>query len=394
MVTMEANPCTMHNVSDGPLAPFHAPHYHFGMLLGVTDFETEQAYHRGKTWLHNSSLHQEGVARGFDVRVDAPNDEIRVLPGLAFDARGRELHLDADACLNVPAWFEAHRDDPGFEFTDENNVVTFDGHVVIRFKSCLSRQVPALMEPCDGNRSSTAYSRFTETVEIFLRPGPAPEKAGAYHRLRLLFGLDAPREEEGAIVPADQEVLDAPSTLSSFRRFAALDEIDFAPIDPAEDVVVVLANINGITLSRLNDVLELSGGDVDVAVRPSHVATSTIQELLCGGLGPAGGPSLGGFALTDTEVELTASAPLQAASVTADAFSLSIFDSAAGWSTVAVTSAYDAADNKITLTFAALPAGPLLVRLIARGSGPTPILGENMVPIHNGTDFVHMHRRS
>jgi hypothetical protein len=206
--------------------------------------------------------------------------------------------------------------------------------------------------------------------------------------------LDTPREEEGAVVPTDQEVLDAPKTLASFRRFAALDEIDLQPIDPAEDVVVVLANIVGITLNRVNDVLELGGGDVDVAVRPSHVATSTIQELLCGGLGPAGGPSLGGFALTDTTIELVATAPLQASSVTPDAFSLTLFDNTSGWSTVAVTPAYDATENKITLTFAALPAGPLLVRLIAHGSGPTPILGENLVPIHNGTDFVHMHRRS
>ena len=63
-----------------PLSPFNALRYHFGMLLGVDDFETEQAYHRAKMRIHNAWLHRAGVVWGFDVRLDVPHGEIRVLP--------------------------------------------------------------------------------------------------------------------------------------------------------------------------------------------------------------------------------------------------------------------------------------------------------------------------
>jgi hypothetical protein len=132
--------------SDGPLSPFYALHYGFGMLLGVADFETEQAYHRGKMRLHNAWLHREGVAWGLGVGLDT-KDEIRVTAGLATDAAGRELYLDKDACLNVPAWFDAHKADAEFTFKEDNAGIVFDGHVVIRFKQCLTRQVPSLSTP-------------------------------------------------------------------------------------------------------------------------------------------------------------------------------------------------------------------------------------------------------
>lgn len=90
-----------------PTDPFEALHYHFGMLLGVDDFETEQAYHRGKMRLHNAWLHREGVVWGLAVQVgeaDRKRSELRVTRGLALDPAGHELHLDEDWCINVPAW--------------------------------------------------------------------------------------------------------------------------------------------------------------------------------------------------------------------------------------------------------------------------------------------------
>ena len=42
-----------------PLNPFVSNRYHFGMLLGVADLDTDQGYHRGKTWLHTAWLHGE-----------------------------------------------------------------------------------------------------------------------------------------------------------------------------------------------------------------------------------------------------------------------------------------------------------------------------------------------
>src|SRR5215470_1483283 len=75
-----------------PVSPFTAIQYSFGMLLGVDDLETAQAYPRGKVRLHNAWLHREGVVWGFNVAFnkDKNNDhyELTVEPGLALDAAG------------------------------------------------------------------------------------------------------------------------------------------------------------------------------------------------------------------------------------------------------------------------------------------------------------------
>lgn len=289
-----------------PLSPFYALRYHFGMLLGVDDFETEQSYHRAKARLHNAWLHREGVVWGFNVGLDHERHEIRVKPGLALDAAGHELHLEADACVNIGEWFAKHENDPGFEITTgEDGGKTFDAHVVIRFKACLTRQVPALLEPCDNGSTGTAYSRVFETVEILLLPNLSPPRVFPYHRLRLMFGLDEPNiEEDSNGADDDQAVLDmlaaikelpkarqTAAYLKAFHRFSALDGIDLKPAtseDGARTLLfpgrdndpLALADITGIKLAKQNGGWALAGGTVDTSVRPSHVSTSTLQDLL------------------------------------------------------------------------------------------------------------------
>ena len=422
-----------------PLSPFYALNYHFGMLLGVEDFDTEQAYHRAKMRLHNAWLHREGVIWGLDVRLDLERGEIRVLPGLALDAAGHELYLAADACLNLAAWYEANQEQPGFTFTRNNGTVQFDAHVAIRFKACLTRQVPALMEPCDGGGQDTAYSRVFETIDIHLLPDAAPERQAPYHRLRLMFELDEPIQEDGAVIESDQDVLDALSRIRSlaheaqsqallqaFHQFGALDEIDLQPAQNADatrtllfpgrdDEVVVLATISGITLEEQEDRRVLTSGEVDTSVRPSHVATSTIQELLCssllGGAGraaDAGGPRVDPDTIEVDEaaqqLRFTVDRELHDASVTIDAFQVGFFD-ATGWhDNPIITASFNAATQTVELTLQDPLAGER-VRLIARGTGAQPLLGTNFVPLagavsdppattHNGRDFVFMHERN
>ncbi len=442
-----------------PAVPFYAPRYHFGMLLGVDDFESEQAYHRGKMRLHNAWLHREGVVWG--LAVDAPpveggdgslRGEIRVQPGLALDAAGRELYLAATACVGVGAWYEAHEDDPDLReavTTGEDGTVTFDAHVVARFRACLSRQVPAISEPCVGAGGDTAYSRAQETVELLLVPGLSPARAYPYHRLRLLFALEEARvDEDGNTLPADQEVLDARAAilaltsgqpaayLEAFRRFAALDEIDLAPavtedgdptLFPAEDdTQVTLADVRQITLvPRADGGYDLADAEVDNTVRPSHVATATIQELLCGpvlaGAAEAEGgeaapppvPDAGGPRIDRSSVRLEGEAvtfsvnrPLSKASVARHAFAISAYDNRDGWHDVEVVRdpILDRGAKKVRLELAT-GFGGNLVRIIAHGTGPYPLLGSNLVPLAgevggapggaiDGIDFVHMLKRS
>jgi hypothetical protein len=418
------------------ISPFYSLNYHFGMLLGVDDFATEQQYHHGKMRLHNAWLHRAGVVWGLDVRLVVEHGEIRVLPGLALDASGHELHLDCDACINVAEWFLAHQDEEGFAPTATTTGVKFDAHVEIRFKSCLTRQVPALLEPCEGGAGGTAYSRVFETVDLRLVPGKAPAPTTPpYHRLRVLFGLEDP------ILPADQPVVDARSAvlalagaqqpaayLEALRKLAAFDEIDLQPAKSSDDATrllfpepgdspVVLAEFTDITLDRSDagGSLKLTGGAVDVTVRPTHIATATLQELVCGPLfsnvaavSAASGPRVlpASVQITTDNINFDLDKPLHAKSVAADAFSVTAFTEAGGWQDLPFTVdglSSPATSVKLDLT-TSLEAG-VLVRFIARGTGPRPLLGANLAPLagadggpepppHDGLDFVFMQVRS
>jgi hypothetical protein len=434
-----------------PLSPFDSLKYHFGMLLGVDDFETEQAYHRAKMRLHNAWLHRQGVVWGFGVTVDDDRGEIRVKPGLALDAAGHELHLDVDYCINVSEWFDKHENDPGFNLDRQG----FATHVVICFKACLNHQVPTLLEPCDNGGTGTTYARVHETINIELVPGPAPAPVYPYHRLRVLFGIDAPKtltqleidELEGkpddpaaqAELKAfqnDKEVTDeitrieglpaderAPAWVAAFHRFAALDEIDLQPatsddgarlqLFPAPDnQCLALADVNDLKLTKQDDKWILSGGLVDPSVRPSHVATTTIQDLLCGRLGKrfdseadAGGPRIDPTSVvfsSSTAIMFTADKPLLDASVTnLNAYSVTWFDSTQGWQTSNITNAAYGGDETPTVTLTLDSAISGRVRLIVSGSGRTPLLGADLLPLagavdgppvnqHDGRDFVYM----
>lgn len=417
-----------------PASPFYSVQYHFGMLLGVDDFETDQAYHRGKTRLHNAWLHREGVVWGLNVRWNKQH-ELQVDSGLALDAAGNELHLDGPACINIGKWFAQHRKDEGFE-TEEggDGALKFTIHVVAKFKTCLTRPVPALAEPCAGAESDTAYSRAFETVELLMiRPGKAPERTLPYRRLRILFHLEKDddtlfknvrlRREKIHQLPIEQQPA---AYLKAFREFAALDVIDLSPqrdpdgdrnsIFPHDPAEVVLAEIRDIAVKESADSeWNLTGSipTVDVTVRPSHVATSTIQELLCGPLFTvsAGGntgvplsegtPTIDPKSVTMTQqgdqsnITLTVSHPLQEKSVTKEAVAVLVFDTEKGWVSQVVTNvAFNQNQNRVVIRIKSPLSPEKPVRLIVRGTGDQPILGKNFVPLGNGQDFVFMKQPS
>lgn len=439
------------------LDPFSSLNVHFGMLLGVEDFRTVDAYHRGKMWLHSAWLHRQGTIWGLAVATDKASSEVRVSPGLAVDGLGRELYLGAPACLSLPAWYEAHKDD--HELVDiepnEDGDVIFDAHVAIRFKACLSRQVPALSEPCDGANSTTAYSRIEETLEICLRPGPAPEwraPAGSlpFHRVRLLFALEDAIEKEGAVIADDQEVLDArlevlslpseqqPATyLKWFRYFSAKDEMEQRPVGDDEGSQlfpvespdwIPLANLSGIQLIPAEDggwkLYQVS--DLDNTVRPVHLPTSTIQELVNGPLfsalttpteatpaeaddavpKDAGGPRIDPATVESKGeiIRLKIDGPtLMKASVDERVIQLTSFDVRDGWIEEVIKKVSFNSNSKIMEIELRDDPGGRLVRLIVKGTGPTPLLGRNRIPLagsiggipgslDNGVDFITMFR--
>jgi hypothetical protein len=444
--------------------PFTALRYHFGMLLGVEDYETEQAYHRGQSRLASAWQHGAGVVWGYGVSFDPANGELRVEPGLAYDGAGQALRLDAPVCLRVADWVAEHHHDLGVGDPPPADL-TFDAHVRIRFRACLARQVPAITSPCDGTASGTAYSRVIETVDVRLEAGPVPRRpaVSTYHRARVLFGIEEPvSDDEGDVVAEDQAVLDARAAvlalplddqparwLAELRRAVARDCIDHRPTTVADQQLrypaadgagVVLAELRAVQVRRDGDGWAVSEAPVDIHVRPVLVDTTTITDLLCGppasGTGapppdagqpdgaqpgevqpedgvPAGDPPAGGTGprvdrasveVRTRSIVLRTDRPLAPASVAADAFSVTTFDDD-GWNHIEVRQArYDEATNRVTLDLREQP-GDRLVRLIAIGTGPTPLLGADRIPlagaadspagdVHVGVDFVHQVDRS
>jgi hypothetical protein len=417
-----------------PVSPFTALQYHFGMLLGVDDLETGQAYPRGKIRLHNAWLHREGVVWGLNVSFNE-RGELVVDRGLALDAAGHEIHLDHQACLDVGQWFAVHQDDPDFTFADDSGGKKFSVHVVAKFKACLTRPVPAIVEPCAGVENDTAYSRVFETIELLLRPNLYTPKALGYHRLRVLFQIEpdsAPYVDVQNVrqtiqaMPLDQQPM---AYLQALRRFAALDEIDLTPqaatatdpasVFPEDPTEIVLADIADLRVQPAAGggwTLVTPAPVPVVTVRPSHIATATIQELLCGPLfmGAAGGggeapppPARSGPMVTDAtlspkSISLTMSRAIASASLDPEAFSITGFDDDDGWSAVDIATVATQANGTIRINFKETPAGGL-VRLIVRGTGPAPLLAaDDHVPLgapgpggaDDGTDFVKMFKRS
>jgi hypothetical protein len=411
-----------------PVNPFCALQFHFGMLLGVDDLETGQAYPRGKVRLHNAWLHREGVVWGFNVSFNSRN-ELAVDPGLALDAAGRELHLDRPACLDVGQWYAAHKNDPDFTFADSGGGKKFTVHVVAKFKACLTRPVPAMVEPCAGAPTDTAYSRVFETIELLLRPGLSQPKDRGYHRLRVLFQIE-PDSAPYADVKTRRDTIQAlplvqqpAAYLQALREFAALDEIDLKPqaataTDPAsifpEDLAeVVLADVADLIVQPDPSGNWTTAAPIPVpvvTVRPSHIATATIEELLCGPLfAAAGGPSPARSGPTVTDAQLAAKAitfktsrPIVASTLVADAFSVTDYNDADGWSNLDIKTVSVAGDGSIQIDLKEAPAGSL-VRFIISGSGPHPLLAaDNHIPLgapgaggaDDGVDFVKMFIRS
>jgi hypothetical protein len=419
--------------------PFMALHFHFGMLLGVIDFEAQQAYHRGKSRLHNAWLHGAGVVWGLRVTVDRASNEIRVEPGLALDRAGHELYLDAKACVDIGAWYDRHEKDPDvMAVVDDRtaaDVRAFKGYVVARFRACLTREVPALAEPCEGGSTETAFSRVAETIELDLRAGdpPAPPLPD-YERARIFLGLHEPRVVDGVTLPGHKAAADErarvaalpaderpAATAAALHRFIALDAMDRVPavdvsgenlLFPApDDEGIVLGAIDRLELRKQGNAWTLMNSPtVHFERRDTLVPTSEIQYLLRPLVGAAGapaaaaGPIIASFAIKDNStIELAADKSLDAPVVQAGTgFSVTSKVPGGRWVNhrIRATLAADTKTVSLKLTPDLPPAGAM-VRVIAHGTGPQAILGADLTPLgatsataQDGRDFVGMKKRS
>ncbi len=74
-----------------------------GKLLTADDLAAEQQYHLGNHRDHLRMFHGSGIVQGLQVETGTGGDTIVVRRGVAIDGEGREICLDADVTLTVPA---------------------------------------------------------------------------------------------------------------------------------------------------------------------------------------------------------------------------------------------------------------------------------------------------
>lgn len=403
-----------------PVNPFISNRYHFGMLLGVADLDTDQGYHRGKTWLHTAWLHGYGTVWGLQTELRAGSNELAVRAGLAVDQRGRELYVADTLCVDLGLWYDANRPDD-LEVTDDGaGGVIFELELALCSQRCLDRPVPAIADSCEGASTDTAYSRAVEQGLPVLRPRPEPGTTppGFYPRVHQLLGLAEVVDPLVIEALADIAAADPADRLALSRRklraMLAADAIDRRPSAvgdwwPApEPACVPLADLK-VHLSPEGTgwhVVE-DGTDptrIDNLTRPAVAPTGLLQNLLVppagqdarisGRLGASDdvpGPRLDedSSTLSGRTLTLRFSSELKPATVRPEAFTVTTLRPG-GWETVQVSGA-QAAGSSVTVTLgSAVRSRP--VRVIVEGAGPRPLLGADDQPLNGGRDAALMIR--
>jgi hypothetical protein len=396
--------CDSCAAADLPANPFVALRVAYGMLLGEDDFHALMANPRGKLMLHNAWLHGTGVVHGLDVRRSGTRD-LKVLPGLAVDGAGRELLQDCTVTLDIRQLL----DKAGLKDPKDCSAETIEAYVVAAFDSCPSSAVPVLADPCDVTRKHDEFSRIREQVKFSLRTKPVPAAgADSYHRLRVLLGLEPPKNDDDAAgheaLAARKRAGDVPpeeraaALLREFRLLAARDEIELEPAGKTGDSYPTLfpeeEDGADVVLAAVVITIRDSGGTADVtvdipdtSVRKVLLPAGVIQELVCG-LAPAlignaatldgGGPRVTG------DAELSEQGRRLSFAVTADVLPASLRRaivvtslSDRGWVEEDIdTVRYEPKDRRVIIELADRPINDL-VRLIVRGTGPTPVYGDD-----------------
>ncbi len=399
--------------SESPLAtslvadPFTSLAVHYGMLLGVNDFQVLSANPRGKLRLHQAWQHGAGVVWGYDVEVVADSSELQVDAGLAIDGLGREVALATPYCIDVAQWLDEQVAADAVEPVVSGDTQTFNAQLILRYRACLARPVPAMSTSCDNSGNDVAYSRVLETGELELRPyrngdAGAPEppddtRGDEFAELRALVrdgvvGVDATSESWLAAFRTVAARVTAAMGPPAFLPGGTPTSTRLFPVDePGE---ILLADLPGLQIVTTPTGPTLVAPTIDLSVRRTHVPTWILEELLAefltghaGGApaADAGGPRVESVTLAGTTVTVALTADIVEGTL-ADAIEVRSLDTAAmpaAWSApLAVVPTFvpsaagpPATDATIAFDLPAAPTATVSYRMVLRGSGPTPLVG-------------------
>jgi hypothetical protein len=73
-----------------------------GQRLFAADLQGLETFNREMRWLHNQSLHQPGIGRGYAISGAKGDRQVTIGPGYAIDADGREIVLTRQQVIQVP----------------------------------------------------------------------------------------------------------------------------------------------------------------------------------------------------------------------------------------------------------------------------------------------------
>ncbi|TDW77147.1 hypothetical protein [Kribbella pratensis] len=394
-----------------PINPFVSNRYHFGMLLGVADLDTDQGYHRGKAWLHTAWLHGDGTVWGLQAELRTGTNELAVLPGLAIDERGRELYVADTLCVDLGLWYDANRPEDLVVTDDGNGGVIFELQLTLCAQRCLDRPVPAIAESCEGASGDTAYSRAVEQGLPVLRKRPDPTTRPFYPRVHQLLGLAEATDPLVTQALADIAAADPADRLAtSQQKLAAMlaaDAIDRRPaagpgdwFPEPEPGCVVLADLKvhlapeGTGWRVVED-----GADptvVDNLVRRAVAPTGLLQDLLVPPSGEAArvsgrlaepGLQLEDSRLSGKTLTLEFSGAVKPATVRPAAFTVTALRPS-GWEDVEVTGVQASGSTVQVELGATVRVRP--IRVIVEGAGARPVLGADDQLLNGGHDAALM----
>jgi len=163
-------------MNGGALKTLTAParnNYFYGKLLDVFHFQMEQCYFNDKRWLLNRLGLGNGVLCGLLVDVMEDGQTLRVQPGVAIDALGREIIVTAPyAVTNV----RQPTDECG---RPQGDPITGAGVVTLclAYHECEAEPVPVLVGDCD-TRQSCAPNIIRERFRLQVRAGEPETRPG------------------------------------------------------------------------------------------------------------------------------------------------------------------------------------------------------------------------
>lgn len=347
--------------------PFTRLRFQDGVLLDADDLRTDQNGHVWRDRLHAALLHGAGTVWGLAVARSDDGRWLRVRPGLAVDARGRNLWLDQELCLDLRGASGAF-----WESLPEVSPGVRRACVVLTYEACASEPATGLRPGCAEAPPTGGWARQHDRARVDLAAAP-PEEPIATLRRWLGRLAAAPATGPGrwlggepaasSIRPLLLEVLTADAT--------GLDDLWATD----EDLPLLLATVD---LEAAPNAGLRAVADPDPRGRALLPGVQLLGELLLGtslagsAATPAAPVRVEAFEVAGGVATVRTSQPLDPTTVVAGSVEL-LARVGGAWTAVPVDVAV--AGNDLTVTPTSPPAAGTTVQLRVAGTGPFAVLG-------------------